>query len=151
MITMSLSFARTSLSYVGWGLLLLNSVVLGLTITTTNDANVLAAAGLITDGSLILNSAVYVGDALASGTYVAGPLGIPDGIILTSGHASDATNPPALNLPSNPDGQPGSTLCDAISGGGSFDAAVLTLSVTTTNAINGISFDLIFATAEYPT
>ncbi|KAI9766916.1 MAG: hypothetical protein M1840_006213 [Geoglossum simile] len=114
-------------------------------ITPTGDATTLA--NTLLGPGITLVSASFQGDAGGSGTYTDGPLGIKNSIILTSGNAlhpyEPSTEGTALDLP-------GFGRCDELSGGTSFDAAVLTLHVTLDAGYPGFYSQFVFASDEYP-
>ncbi|KAI9783339.1 MAG: hypothetical protein M1839_003873 [Geoglossum umbratile] len=114
-------------------------------ITPTGDATVLANA-LLGPG-ITLVSADFNGDASGSGTYTDGPLGIPNSIVLTSG---DPLHPYAPSSEGTKQNVPGFGRCDALSGGASGDAAVLTLKVNLEQGYPGFFSQFVFASDEYP-
>ena len=78
----------------------ISAVVIGLLTTTfsltaaaqlsigpTNDATSLTSSVVGSGSAISIISSTYVGGDTASGTYSDGPLGIGDGILLTSGLA----------------------------------------------------------------
>ncbi|KAH0543249.1 hypothetical protein FGG08_002413 [Glutinoglossum americanum] len=114
-------------------------------ITPTGDANTLANAILGPGVSLI--SASFQGAATGSGTYTDGPLGIKDAAILTSG---DALHPYDPSTSGTEQDLPGFGRCDDLSGGVSFDAAVLTMEVELDEGYPGFFSQFVFASDEYP-
>jgi hypothetical protein len=116
-----------------------------LSVTPTGDATTLANA--ILGPGLTLISATFQGASTGSGTYTSGPLGIRDSAILTSG---DALHPNAPSTPGTTQDLPGFGRCDTLSGGDSFDAAVLTLEVSLAEGFPGFFSQFIFASDEYP-
>jgi hypothetical protein len=143
-----LNTMRMTLYRVILGLALCYFPAYAFTVVPTNVALTLGQAALSDNLFLTLNSATYVGAALAAGTYTGGPLGIHDGIILTSGTAQAATG--SAVAPSTNNKAAGSTLCSAVSGGTSYDASVLTMNITQLAVTGGLTFQFIFASAEYP-
>lgn len=141
------SSINSSVLSIAWIVILLGSFANAtiFEVTTSGDGAVLAAAALGDNTGLTLISSSYTGSPLAAGTYVFGPLGIHDGVILSTGHAGDAPHPESAA--STNFQEPGSALCGA---GGFHDAAVLTLEVATSSTIDGLSVSFIFATGEYP-
>ncbi len=121
-----------------------------LDITPTGDGAVLAGATL-SGGGVTVTSTTFTGEAAAAGTYVAGPLGIADGALFTSGAAVDA-------LPPNDDegtttmwDGPGDPLCEALMGGGtSNDAVRLEIVFELQDGFDGIGFEYIVGSEEYP-
>ncbi|HPD18645.1 MAG TPA: choice-of-anchor L domain-containing protein, partial [Candidatus Goldiibacteriota bacterium] len=90
---------------------------------------------------------------VASGIYYDGPLGIANGIILTTGLAQSAMPPNDSPNTSTNLGMPGnSTLVNAIVGASveSFDTIILTIKFNVDADIHSIVFDLIFGSEEYP-
>ncbi|KAH0548130.1 hypothetical protein GP486_008141, partial [Trichoglossum hirsutum] len=116
-----------------------------LTVTPSGDANKLANA--ILGPGLTLISASFQGAASGSGTYTDGPLGIRDSAILTTGDALHPNPPSSEGTTQN---LPGFARCDALSGGTSFDAAVLTLEVSLQEGFPGFFSQFVFASDEYP-
>ena len=75
-----------------FGCLAYGSAAFGLTVTTTNDANTLATA-LSSSPAITITSATFSGGTTAAGTYTNGPLGIGNGIVLSSGKSAAAVDP----------------------------------------------------------
>lgn len=124
------------------------SVVEAFTIVTSNTASVLGTGAVGSGGLLVTGS--FAGGTTSSGTFVNGPLGLNNGTILTTGLAPSAI--PGSTKLSTINNVAGSSLCTSTLGAANtFDAAVLTLSVTLPVEFQGITADFIFATAEYPT
>lgn len=124
------------------------SVANAFTIVTSNSAPVLGA-GVVGAGGLLLTGSSFAGGTSSSGTFVNGPLNLDNGTILTTGLAQSAI--PGSTVLSTINNVPGSALCTSTLGSAStFDAAVLTLSVTLPVGFQGITANFIFATAEYP-
>ncbi|MDI3286435.1 choice-of-anchor L domain-containing protein [Polyangium sp. 15x6] len=123
-----------------------------LTVGTTSDAATLADALKSTSGSAItITSAVFSGGATAAGTYSEGPLGIADGSLFTTGDAQLSLPPSDSTGTTQDNGLPGDPLCDAlIPGFTSFDATKLTLVFDLAPNFDGISFQSIFGSEEYP-
>lgn len=125
------------------------SVVEAFTIVTSNTASVLGT-GAVGSGGLLVTGSSFAGGTTSSGTFVNGPLGLNNGTILTTGLAPSAI--PGSTKLSTINNVAGSSLCTSTLGAANtFDAAVLTLSVTLPVGFQGITADFIFATAEYPT
>jgi len=114
-------------------------------ITPTGDATTLANA-LLGPG-LTLVSAEFKGDPAGSGTFTDGPLGIKNSIVLTSGNVLHPNEPSSEGTEQN---LPGFGRCDDLSGGDSFDAAVLTLQVKLEAGYPGFYSQFVFASDEYP-
>ena len=121
------------------------SLVSAVNITPTTDANTLAKA-LLGPG-IKLTSATFQGYDGGSGTFTGGPQGVPDAIVLTTGDVTHPNPPSSEGLAQN---VPGFARCDALSGGTSYDAAVLTLQVELQSGYGGFSSKFVFATDEYP-
>ncbi|MDI1447417.1 choice-of-anchor L domain-containing protein [Polyangium sp. 6x1] len=122
-----------------------------LDITPIGDASTLASAIQSTGSAITVTSASYSGAESAAGTYTAGPLGIPDGALLTSGGAVLALPPNDSGATTQVNNLPGDPLCDAlIPGFTSFDAAKLTITFDLAAGFDGISFQSIFGSEEFP-
>ncbi|KAL6918197.1 hypothetical protein FSST1_009692 [Fusarium sambucinum] len=109
-------------------------------VTTTNDANTLAAA-ILGQGITILQAS-FSGASVSSGTFVDGPFGIGSGAILTSGSAIGAL-PGGDHYVNN--GAPGS---DTYCGSNTFNAALLTVDIFLDPTYNGIRVEIILASEE---
>lgn len=122
-----------------------------LTITTTNDANALLNSMLGSGGAITVTSVTYNGSGGASGTYTAGPLGIADGALFTSGDAQLALPPSDSGATTKDNNLPGDPLCNAlIPGYTSYDATKITITFDLAPGFDGISFNFIFGSEEYP-
>ena len=122
-----------------------------LTISETSDPNVLTNASLGSGSAITILSSSYSGAGTASATYSEGPLGISDGMLLTSGGANLAQPPSEIFNVSQLNNQPGDPLCDAlIPGFPSLDAVKVTIQFSLAPGFNGISFQFIFGSDEYP-
>lgn len=134
------------------GLLTYGASSRALTITTTGDPIALASAiKAASGGAITITSASYAGAADAAGVYGDGPLGISDGALLTSGAAQIALPPSDGPGSGRNNNLPGSALCDAlIPGFESYDATTLTLTFDLAEGFDGISFQSIFGSEEYP-
>ncbi len=121
-------------------------------ITPSDDTTVLknALMGSVPDTRITITDIQFQGAPTAAGTYLNGPLGIDDGIVLASGDVFNA-------LPPDDDGAKGTSFdlsgCDEcnslIPGYTSYDAAILTLTFDV-GAIDGVRFDFVFGSEEYP-
>ena len=121
------------------------------TIVPTNDATVLADALLGGTGAVTITSSTYSGAATASGTYTDGPMGIANGVILTSGSALAALPPDNSGSTGTVNGEPGDPLCGQLTAPyNSFDRARLDIVFDLAAGYDGISFQLIFGSEEYP-
>lgn len=125
--------------------------VSALSVTTTADASTLASAILGDAAAVTVRSVTYSGASVAAGVYTDGPLGIPDGTILTTGSAITSLPPSdGGNLGTNL-GRSGDSLCDAlVPGYSTYDAAKLTIEFDLSADFDGISFLSIFGSEEYP-
>jgi outer membrane protein OmpA-like peptidoglycan-associated protein len=132
-------------------MLLLSSSALALDITPTDDATTLAN-GVVVGGGVTIDSVAYVGNEAASGIYTDGPLGIADGSILTSGSAVNALPPNDDDGISSSWSLPGDPLCDQLVGEGvdTGDAARLEITFTVAEGFQGIRFEYIVGSDEYP-
>jgi len=142
---------RGLLAFAALSALLPSPVAAQFAITPSGDATTLANALLGSGGAVTITSATYTGAATASGTYTSGPLSIADGIIITSGSATNALPPNASGSTTTSNGLPGDTLCSQLtSPQSSLDAARLDLVFDLALGFDGISFQLIFGSEEYP-
>ncbi len=123
-----------------------------ISITPTTNTDSLMNALLIPGTGITVTSVNFIGVDSAAGWYKSGPLGINDGIILSTGKVLDASPLDTTNA-STDFGEPGDSLCNSITGPGftSFDAARLELSFDVDISVNAISFQFIFGSEEYPT
>ncbi|KAJ4249690.1 hypothetical protein NW757_007718 [Fusarium falciforme] len=114
---------------------------LGFSVTTSGDANTLAAALFSGPGVTILQAS-FSGATVSSGSFTDGPFGIGSGAILTSGAAVGAL-PNGDHYVNN--GAPGSnTYC----GANTFNAAILSVDILVGVGYNGIDFEYIVASEE---
>lgn len=122
-----------------------------ISIVPTNDTGNLQAALTDQDG-LTITGFSYSGASSAAGTFSNGPLGIADGVVLSTGEAIGALPPDDFDGISTVHNTPGSPACDSILGAGftSFDAATLTINFDAGPATNAIALDFIFGSDEYP-
>ncbi|KIL86947.1 hypothetical protein FAVG1_09500 [Fusarium avenaceum] len=109
-------------------------------ITTTNDANTLAAA-IFGQGTTVLG-ATFSGASVSSGTFADGPFGIGSGAILTSGAAVGAL-PNGDHYVNN-----GASGSSDFCGPNTFNAAILTVDFLVDPALNGVRVELIVASEE---
>jgi len=122
-----------------------------LTLTNTTDPMVMANAIVGGVYGVTIKSATYNGAASASATFTNGPLGIPDGILLTTGSAQLAMPPSDSGATGQSNGLGGDPRCDAlIPGYTSYDAAKLTITFDLAEGFDGVSFLSIFGSEEYP-
>ncbi|MEZ4299559.1 MAG: choice-of-anchor L domain-containing protein, partial [Polyangiaceae bacterium] len=128
-----------------------------LTIAPTNDANTLATA-LVSQGVNIVSVTLAPGQDFTddlglsppTGTYDDGPLGLPDGIILTSGTARNAEPPNDNSGTTGSSSFGGTALCQSIAGVTTNDANTLVIQFTLDAGTDGIAFDWMFGSEEYP-
>lgn len=121
-----------------------------LTLGTTGDADILASRIRAGGQAITITSAIYSGSLHAAATYTEGPLGIADGILLTTGQAFIALPPSDSGAAGADNALPGDPLCDAlIPGFQSHDATKLTITFDLAPGFDGISFQSIFGTEEY--
>ena len=122
-----------------------------LNVTTTNNATTLLNAMLGSGGAISVTSVSYSGAAIASGTYTDGPLGIGDGAIITSGSAQNSLPPSDSGNTSQNNNLGGHPLCNAlIPGYTSYDASLLTIHFDLAGGSDGIQFNSVFGSEEYP-
>lgn len=140
------------ISVISVTLLTAQSVFAQLSITTTNDTSALINAflGGDPDPRITITDVQVEGDQRGFGTYTSGPLGIGDGIILASGAVTNALPPNNSGSTTTDFNLPGCDECDSlIPGYESYDATILTITFDVGN-IDGIRFDFIFGSEEYP-
>jgi hypothetical protein len=126
------------------------------TVTPTSDANTLASAlagsGVtIVSGSPSLTGGVTLGSE-CSGTFAGGAsagIGVPSGVLLTSGFASNAAVTPNANdgITGVTGGGPDADLSALVGGGSTFDKCVLEFDITSTTG--DLFFNYVFASDEY--
>jgi hypothetical protein len=146
-----MSLRRIAAASVALSSLAVGSSAHALTVTTTDDASTLVGAMLGSGAAISVTGVSYSGAAVASGTYTDGPLGIAGGTLLTSGAAQNALPPNDSGSITQANGLPGHPLCDALMPGySSQDASVLTIQFDLAAAFDGIQFNSIFGSEEYP-
>jgi len=146
-----MAFRRLGVASVALSTLALASTSHALTVSPTSDALALANAIKGSGAAIEITSVSYSGAADASGLYTDGPLGLADGALLTSGSAVDALPPDDSGSTTTSNGLPGHPLCDAlIPGYSSQDASVLTITFDLAPYFNGIAFNTVFGSEEYP-
>lgn len=119
-----------------------------LLVTPTNDATVLG--NTILGSGIAATNFTYSGGSTASGTFTGGAsagIGIDAGIILTSGNANLAPGPNNSNNAGSSNGAAGDTSLNALGGGSTNDASVLSFDFTTTSS--NLFFNFVFASEEY--
>ncbi|MFT5430440.1 MAG: hypothetical protein ACI9OJ_001114, partial [Myxococcota bacterium] len=118
-------------------------------LTDTGDPSVLAERLLVDGTGLTVVSADFTGNLDAAGLFSDGPLGLADGIVLSTGHADLGLNP--ANGAASWDNQAAfHALCGGLSAFDTLDAAVLTLTVEVGKNTQAAAIDLAFGTEEFP-
>ncbi|MFH1529163.1 MAG: choice-of-anchor L domain-containing protein [Pseudomonadota bacterium] len=121
-----------------------------LDIVPTNDPDVLAAS-IVKGGGVSIVSASYDGADGACGTYIDGPLGMPDGIVMTSGAALNALPPNSGGGTSTENGGGTDALCSQLTAPyGSFDVARLDIVFELGAGFEGVDLQYLFGSEEYP-
>jgi len=130
-----------------------------LTIVPTNDAQALVTA-LASQGINVLSVTNAPGADFSdgqglsapTGTFDQAPLGLPPGIILTSGTARNAMPPNDATgtTGSYPPGNLHDPLCQSLAGVTVNDSVRLTIQFTLEPGADGIAFDWLFGSEEYP-
>jgi hypothetical protein len=117
--------------------------------TVVTGQTALALATALTGPGVIVTNPVLTCPAGANGIFTLGasPLGIANGIVLTTGDASVAGTA-ATNSSSETNGTAGDATLDALSGVTTYDACVLEFDVTATG--QAIEFKYQFGSEEYP-
>ncbi|EQB55303.1 hypothetical protein CGLO_04779 [Colletotrichum gloeosporioides Cg-14] len=111
-------------------------------VTVSDDALILANA-IFTGPGVVVQSATFTGFPTSSGTFTDGLGGIGNGAILTNG-AADGALPGGNQY--NDNGLPGSsTYCGSSN---TFDASILSVSVTISSGYNGVQVQFIMASQE---
>ena len=126
-----------------------------LNVTPTNDANTLA--NTIVGSGVTISKPTYTGASVASGTFTGGNaagLGIDSGIMLTTGKATDASNPSSAftngTAGDTNNGKLGDTDLNGLTGGYStYDAAALQFNFNVAPGSNSLFFKYAFASEEY--
>jgi len=116
---------------------------------TTITANSLASSLLSASSGITINSATYTGANGASGTFSggAGIIGIPSGILLTSGSVNNVLAPNDSPSAGFDNGLAGDADLTALAGAATQDASILTINFTPTG--NTIQFSYVFGSEEY--
>jgi hypothetical protein len=120
--------------------------------TSTNPATL--ANSILGSGISIVGTPSYSGAATQSGTFTGGTsagIGIDEGLILTSGDATDAAGPNSADNTTTNTLTPGDADLDAQIGGTTFDAAALEFTFQFGDGSVGgdLFFDFVFASEEY--
>ena len=130
-----------------------------LSIVPTNDAQVLAGS-LGSQGVNVISVTIAPGQNFSdgggpsppTGSYTQGPLGLPPGILLTSGTARNAEPPndSSGTTGSYPGGGLTDPLCAGLAGVGVNDSVRMTIQFTLDPGADGVAFDWMFGSEEYP-
>ena len=126
-----------------------------LNITPTNDPQALVA-GLGAQGINVISVSISPGADFdlgpPTGLYSAAPLGLPNGILLTSGAAINALPPntSASTSSSYPGPDLVDPLCAGLAGTTIHDSVSMTIQFTLGPGADGIAFDWVFGSEEYP-
>ncbi|MBK8255271.1 MAG: choice-of-anchor L domain-containing protein [Polyangiaceae bacterium] len=126
-----------------------------MSIVPTNDAQTLMAA-LGGQGINVISVQIAPGVNFSggppTGTYQDGPLGLPDGMVITSGTAAGAAPPnDSGSTTGSYGGASNDPLCASVVGAASVNDAVrMTIQFTLGPGADGIAFDWIFGSEEYP-
>ena len=128
-----------------------------LTIVPTNDAaalvQALAGQGVNVVSFSLAPAADFnddLGTSPPTGVYDDGPLGLPDGIVLTSGTARNAEPPNDNSGTTGYSSFGGTALCQSIAGVNTNDANTLVIQFTLAPGSDGIAFEWMFGSEEYP-
>lgn len=118
-------------------------------VNPTDDATTLAQT-LLGSGLTLIN-ATYTGSASSAGAYVDGPLSIQNGIVLTTGQATDVPEDQELRASTGYKSVTNHPLCTGITDGSFYDFTLLTMYVAfDTASDNQLSTQFVFASEEYP-
>ncbi len=130
--------------------LLMAAPAWALEIVPTSDADVLAASILKGEGVSVI-SASFDGADGSCGTYTDGPLGMVDGIIMTSGAALNALPPNDADGTSSQNGGGTDALCSQLTAPyGANDVARLDIVLELEPGYDGIDLQYLFGSEEYP-
>ncbi len=122
-------------------------------ITPTGDEATLLQALVVPNTGLTIDASAYAGHVTASGTAANGPLGIADGIIMTTGKATieQADLGGGFVVASWQNNAGTHPWCQAMTTPAqSWDTAMFTIVFTTGPQTNFIEFSFIFGSEEYP-
>jgi cysteine-rich repeat protein len=129
---------------------LLASPAWALDIVPTSDADVLAAS-IVKGAGVSVVSASYTGADGACGTYIDGPLGMPDGIVMTSGAALNALPPNSDAATSTVNDGGTDALCSQLTAPyAANDVARLDVVIELEPGYDGIDLQYLFGSEEYP-
>ncbi|MCO4774252.1 MAG: choice-of-anchor L domain-containing protein, partial [Deltaproteobacteria bacterium] len=142
---------RLGASITALSLLLAGPASAQFAITPTSNGGTLASALDASSSAVTITSASYIGANGAAGVYTQGPSGIEDGVIITSGSAVGALPPSNSGSTSTSNNQPGDSLCDPLTAPfPSRDRARLDMTFDLEAGFDGISFQLLFGSEEFP-
>ena len=121
-------------------------------LVTEDLSGPVTAQNLVADlvgGGLAVSNVVYNGADVAAGRFSGGGdvVGFETGVILGSGMIDDVVGPNVSESTSGVNGSPGDSDLDGLSGGNTFDAAVLEFDFVPTAST--LTFDYVFASEEY--
>lgn len=124
-------------------------------ISETTNGSYLVSMFLVADSGITTTNVNinYSINGVASGIYYDGPMGIANGIILTTGLSLSALPPNDASNTGTNLGMPGnSSLVNSIIGSSvdSFDTIILSIRFDVASDIYSIVFDFIFGSEEYP-
>ncbi len=129
-------------------LILWTSPALAIEVTPTTDADALVKQ-LLQGVGLTVKSQTYTGNSASGGKFTKGPLGLADGIILSSGTAKNAEPPNNLSDQGTNFQGPGDTLCQQlVPGFSTLDAARLDIKFSKSSKIKGICLDYVVGSEE---
>jgi hypothetical protein len=132
-------------------LLMPGTALAQLQISTSSNASTLANALTQNQSAITITSSSYNGASGASGTFSGGPFGISNGLIMTSGLATNALPPSNSGGTSQANGWAGDPLCDQLTAPhDSEDATRLDLTFNLALGYDGIAFQVVFGSEEYP-
>ncbi|MCF8105649.1 MAG: PEP-CTERM sorting domain-containing protein [Desulfohalobiaceae bacterium] len=124
------------------------SMVYGLTVTTTTDANTMVNSILGT--GISTSGATYTGAAVASGIFSGGfgsGINLDSGLIMTTGDATDAAGPNSSDGISTGNGEPGDADLESLISEDTNDASVLEFEFESEGG--DLFFNYVFASDEY--
>lgn len=131
---------------------LITASVSAIAINPTSNTTALTGSFLVPNsGVTITNLSILAGVAgTSTGTFTAGPGGLTQGIVISSGAVIDAL---LGNSPDTGFGIPGSTLINQINGSSyaSYDVTIIEVTFDVDATVNSVYFDFVFASEEYPT
>ncbi len=119
-----------------------------ISVTTESDATVLANALIGSESGITIVSATYIGDENAAGLFNGGDFGISEGIILTSGQATNAIGPNDSEGTTSSNSQPGDPDLDLVAAPFlTQDACILEIEFIPD--ASSIEFTYVFGSEEY--